>query len=496
MITKGKIGLLAGVAALAVSASWPAYAQDQNSTLTLDELKARLEALEAEVQQSEIHQADASSAPAPASAHVAETAAHKLSLVSADGQYSIGLTGRVMIDAGGYPNFEPDSKLSGPQRLSSGLNARRARIGITGKLAGDWTYTFIYDGGGSTDSPASGIQTAQISYTGWKGVIIDLPGYSEPAFTLDTATSSNDIMFLERAVPVNVATNVNTGDFRANTGIRIFGDRYWLGAYFTGPMNGNSHSNVLENFGAFQRATVQALVGDNYSLHLGFGIDELLSAPDSGVGTAKTITLSDRPELRIDPTQFVSTGALGSVAHPVQGATIYNPEVAFQYGPFYTQGEYFHYDVERGGLKDANFDGGYLQAAYTLTGEHRSYNPTTGAYSSITPAHPFSLKDGNWGAWEIAARWSYINLNDQFIPGTAISTQPNAVDGGQETGITVGVNWYVNTYLRFMVNYVHTDFDKANPTAIAASGGQPGVPLGGKIGDKIDSVGFRTQFAW
>ena len=73
------------------------------------------------------------------------------SLQSADGRYSIGLIGVLQFDAGGYFGFHPDSRYTGPQNLSSGVNARRARIGASG-VAGDFSYTFLYDAGNSQDT--------------------------------------------------------------------------------------------------------------------------------------------------------------------------------------------------------------------------------------------------------------------------------------------------------------------------------------------------------
>ena len=40
---------------------------------------------------------------------------------------------------------------------------------MTGKLAGDWTYTFITDASNSQDTAAAGLQQAQITYVGFKG---------------------------------------------------------------------------------------------------------------------------------------------------------------------------------------------------------------------------------------------------------------------------------------------------------------------------------------
>jgi len=428
---------------------------------------------------------DAQSKPVP---HIVQSGANKFSLESADGQYAVGLTGRVHFDAGDYVSFQPDNGAVGTQYLSNGVNARRARIGISGKAAGGWVFTFIYDGGNSQDATAGGIQTAQVSYVGFKGVTIDLPGYSEPPYPLDTAGSSNDLMFMERAVPANIAAGVGAGDFRSNTGVRFYGDRYWVGAYFTGPAYGDSHTGVHERFGAFQRASMQVLNGSNYSLHLGLNAYELLEAPDTGPNTAATLTLSDRPELRIDPTALLSTGAIGSVANPVSSSQAYGFEAAGGWNSLYAQGEYFKYDVNRRGLDGNSFDGYYAQVSWTATGEHRRYLPTSGAYSAITPSHPFGA--GGAGAWEFAARYSYTNLTDNFVSGTAIAAQPTAINGGKLKNITVGVNWYVNTYLRFMLNIVHSELDKDNGAAVA------GAALGVPVGYKFDAVALRSQLSW
>ena len=328
-----------------------------------------------------------------ATPRVTQNANDRFALQSADGQYSIGLTGDIQFDSGAYLNFSPASKAAGPQALSNGVNARRARIGITGTAFGDWGYALVWDAGNSQDTAAKGIETAQIIYSGLKGAAFEI-GYSNTYFTLDQSTSSNDTLFLERASPSNVATNFNTGDARSNAGVRFFGDRYWIGGYLTGPASGDSHTLTAERLGAFERAAVQVLKGPDYSLHLGVGFDELLQAPNTGNGTANVVTLNDQSELRIDPTTLLSTGAIGTTAHPATGGYVLDFETAATYGSFFWQGEYYRYQVDRRGLADANFDGAYGQVSYTLTGEHHVYNPQAGAYFRIVPKHPFSLQEG------------------------------------------------------------------------------------------------------
>ena len=157
------------------------------------------------------------------------------------------------------------------------------------------------------------------------------------------------------------------------------------------------------------------------------------------------------------------------------------------------QGEYDHYTVTRRGLGTNKFDGADIMAVYTLPGEHRSYNrATTGAYGSITPAHPFSLANGTFGAWEIAARYSYADLRDGVIAGQALAA--TAVNGGKQEDMTLGMNWYLNTYMRFMFNYVHSDIKKTQ-----TAGGNTLAPLG--VGPMTGTTRWtasavRTQLAW
>ncbi len=439
----------------------------------------------------------------PPGPHVAQTSGNRFGLESADGQNSIYLTGRLHFDLGDYMDYHPDSKFASVQDLNSGVNARRARLGVTGKFAGDWAYTFIYDFGGSTDEgpggggvTTGGIQSAQITYNGlYKGpypVAFDV-GYMDTPFTLDEATSSNDIMFVERASIQTVASNIFANDFRSALGMRSNDDRYWAGIYATGPQSGATHGTG-EQFGAFGRATYQLLQAPDYSFHLGGDIGALLKPPT--VGGIRTITLSDRPEDRVDPTSILSTGALGTAANPVNGAQVYGAELAGGWNSLFAQAEYYHIDVDRAGLPSNGFDGAYVEGSWTITGEHRKYLPATGAYSAIVPDHPFRPwnQDYGTGAFELAARYSTIDLNDDFISGVAPAKGSNAVGGGRQNVYQVGLNWYPNANMRFMLDYLHGTIDKAFSTA--AGGGIAGTPLGAEIGGNFDALVLRSQFAF
>src|SRR5215471_6307373 len=151
------------------------------------------------------------------------------------------------------------------------------------------------------------------------------------------------------------------------------------GVYLTGPQSGATH-NTAQQLGTWGRATYQVLQEPDYTLHLGVDAGALLKPP--APGGIRSITLSDRPEVRVDPTVILSTGLLGTAANPLNGAQVYGIEAAATLRNFYLQGEYFHIDVDRQGLATNGFDGGYIEASWIITGENRGYLPAAGAYTN------------------------------------------------------------------------------------------------------------------
>lgn len=443
----------------------------------------------------------------PANPKVVESGSHKFMLSSADGKWTIAPAGRIHMDFGGYLSQKPEGTSgfgvaapAGSGRLTGGTNVRRARLGFQGKAAGDFEWSLILDAGGTNDGyPGTGtaqlINQAKISYMGIKNTAIEA-GIWAQYFAMDEATSSNNIVFIERATPSVVAGSVGAGDPRVGAGFRTWDKNYWIGAYLTGSTPGDVHALNTRRFAAYERVTYQVLAQDLATIHVGVSAFQTIKVPDSGPGTAHTITLSDRPEFRIDGSQPLSTGALGTVANPVTSVNIYGVETAGTYGSFYYQGEWFWYKVKRapGAVAAFNtranvdFNGGYVQASYTFGGR-RTYNAAEGVYGGITPVQNFSPKDGGMGAFELAARVSQLDLSDKYDPSNTAAAQPGFVNGGRQTSYTVGLNWIWNSYMLWKFNYIHTNIDKTNPAVTIAAGGL-------KSGLKLDAIGVRWQVSF
>ena len=146
---------------------------------------------------------------------------------------------------------------------------RRARIGVLGKFAEDWNYALVYDFGGTSDGfggtgavgPApgtpvgflpggavSGIENAYLTYTGFKpfgGKLALEIGVMDVPYTMDEATSSNDMVFMERASSGIIAQNIAAGDFRSAIGARWYNDTFWARRLCDGP-DDRRHALVFE----------------------------------------------------------------------------------------------------------------------------------------------------------------------------------------------------------------------------------------------------------
>lgn len=117
-------------------------------------------------------------------------------------------------------------------------------------------------------------------------------------------------------------------------------------------------------------------------------------------------------------------------------------------GPLSLQSEFMFLFGERRDGRAMFFPGFYVQAGYFLTGEHRPYNRRQGAIDRIQVIHPVGRASENQttpglGAWELATRISFIDLND------------DGISGGRLTDVTLGLNWYLNSYSKLQLNYIH-----------------------------------------
>jgi phosphate-selective porin OprO/OprP len=142
-------------------------------------------------------------------------------------------------------------------------------------------------------------------------------------------------------------------------------------------------------------------------------------------------------------------------------------ELAGNRGPFHWQSEFAATFLNQFDGPTIFYYGAYAQCGWFLTGESAGYNRQTGVmdYNTPRPNSPFygSGRHGQvcgWGAWELAFRWSYLNLAaDNILPQNQLSNlagPPPAPNPGEVNQSTVAVNWYWNQYTRVQFNWIHS----------------------------------------
>ena len=273
-------------------------------------------------------------------------------------------------------------------------------------------------------------------------------------FSLEQQTRLEHTTFMERALPNVLVPGRHVGLCCYN---HTANDRFTIayGAFFDranidyGPITDDASQVVKQVTDSNQGIDIPIRVtcnpiyraGGRGVLHAGGGVvwtndrDNLLS-------------FTATPEVH-EANAHLSTGLLAMDSYYRA-----NFELAGVYGPFSLQSEvfYVHGDAPPG-FFDRDLYGAYVYGSWFLTGENRVYNRRSGSFGRVTPNTNFWMvrtargRCTGLGAWELAARWSYLEL--QGLPGIGPLE-------GQMNDVTLGVNWYWNPQMRLMCNYIHS----------------------------------------
>jgi phosphate-selective porin OprO and OprP len=505
----------------AVGVSWLALAgaaAAQASPVSDEERARRIEALETRLSELEAQLEDLK---ASSSADVAEVrrvagdqpvvtvANGRPTIATPDGNFRFAVRGLVQYDAAHFEQDDPGTPdnrradTANASDLSDGANFRRARFGFEGTAFRDWNYALIYELGG-TGTEGSQITQAYVEYAGWKPwetaapVRFRIGAWATPA-GLEDATSNTESLFLERPSSAELIRGLAGGDGRTGVGVLANGDRWYASGAFTGATVANS-GEFDEQSGYLARIAYLPLRGENYGVHIGANLTGIIEPADTDASVVdqQRVRLRERPELRNDTTRFVDTGNINA-----DGVTAYGLEVGGFWENLYASGEVFQIDLDRRGAgTDPEFGGWYVQGAWTITKERRRWNATNGGFQGIRVVDAFNPQEDHWGAWEIAARYSVLDLNFHEGAEGSAAIAGDTVRGGEQTITSFGLNWYPNNVIRFLLNYQFVEIDRYDPeNGVVANttvfGGAPSVVgNGAQIGQDFEAISLRTQVAF
>jgi phosphate-selective porin OprO and OprP len=337
-----------------------------------------------------------------------------LSIKTADGNFTFGIFGRIQADAAFY-----DEDVAA---LGSGTSFRRVRIGGEGTFYEDWGFKTEFD---FADEEVA-LADVYLQYLGLEPIVITAGHFKLP-FSLDNITSSNAITFMERALThdtfITPSRRIGAGvgyggdNFSANAGV--------FGETASGDAGEDDEGNEFDSgLNVAARVTFAPILTKTRLVHVGAAVN--WRDPSRGEETR----FRTRPESDVTDQRLVDTDVIPGV----EDVQTYGLELAGVLGPLHAQAEYLLTNA-RSEVADADFDGWYVEGGYFLTGESRPYSPEEGKWTRVTPAGPL-------GAWQVALRYSTVDLTD------------GGIEGGEEDNLGVALNWYPNYYFRFSANYI------------------------------------------
>jgi phosphate-selective porin OprO/OprP len=316
----------------------------------------------------------------------------------------------------------------------------------------------------------------------------------------DMISTSRDMTFLEQAVFTDAFfDNFGAGILTANSALD---DRVtWQGMLWRPKSVTRDNTGAAFGDGAYAytgRLTFLPVYENEgrFLIHVG-GSATWRNAenPDPGVVGPSVVRFRARPQMRdaigdygngVNPgnsSRWVDTGSIIA-----DSASIFATEFLAIAGPLSFQAEAVWTYANNAVVNNVNqgnlgFSGYYVQVSYFLTGEHREYDRRfgrLGAHYIPNVFNPFwFLKDenGRWswntGAWELAARWSHLSLDDGLV------------QGGQLDGLELGLNWYLNNNMKVQFEYLHNN--RYHKSATTPNGG---------ISGNLDGFGIRTQLSF
>lgn len=419
----------------------------------------------------------------------AVTAKYKDGIVleSGDGKNSLQVNGRVHFDSRTY-DYSNDDNTAGASNSTGAdtFDVRRARLGAKVKFGDYYSGEVVLNGVGNAPT----LDVGYVNVAWWKPVQFRAGLFKMP-FSLEQLTSSNNIDFIERSF---VDAYIPAKEIGAMVhGEPVKGMTYALA--FSNGSNSAETDNRVDNKDVIGRVTANfAEIMDNKDmvLHAGLAFAKGDIPKSAGFGGNRG-TESRGASFFTQPVADLANTSDKSIDRQRLGA-----EAVVAYGPVKLQAQYLttNYDFEtttRG--YDTDIKTWYAEALWTITGESHADRYKAGAFGALKPKNDFNPETFSGGAWEIGARYSKFDASDfntvGLIGGAGTDAQitTKASNFTEAKAFTAGVKFVANAHVRFMLDFVKTDFE--NPI-----GTTTGINVNGKSEDSEKAVLFRTQFAF
>jgi phosphate-selective porin OprO/OprP len=444
---------------LATAVGW-SVSEAQSQEPDVKELLKRIEELEQKVKVLDLkRELDGEAAAEKAKATpTVSLGAGGFSVTTANSNFTFKVRGYVQTDGRFYASDSVDTA------INDSFLIRRARPIFEGTMYEKFDYRVMLDFGAQSSLTSANnalLQDAYVTARLWPEFQIVAGKLKEPV-GLERLQSGANLLFPERAYPTQLLPN-------RDVGLQLQGDLFGgLLRYEAGVFNGvadggssdfdtsDSDKDVAGRLFAhpFRRSGIGALEGLGIGVAGTYGeqsgsLRNYVSAGFQRFFTYRTSTVATAPNVLADGVHWRLS-----------------PQAYYYWGPFGLLAEYAisSQEVEQAGggagageRERLEHAGWQVAASYFLTGEANSYRPVPPG-TAVTFA-----KDGGWGALELAARLTQLDVDDDAFP---IYSDP-ATSATKATTWSVGANWHLNRNLKLTLAYDHTEFDadSGNPLA-------------------------------
>lgn len=372
-------------------------------------------------------------------------------LRSADTNFVIKLRGYAQADA----RFFPDDNAGGT--VNDQFLMRRVRPILEGTLYEKYDFRIMTDfASGITSSAANNgfLQDGYLTARFYPEFQVQAGKFKEPV-GLERLQSGANLLFIERAYPTQLVPN-------RDVGFQVQGDlaggrlNYQVGA-FNGVANGGSGdadtTDDDKDIAARLFATPFKDSDNDWIRGLGFGVAGTIGDQE-GNATASNLRNAVSPGQQRLFGYRSGAGTNAATANVVADGRIWrvSPQFYHYIGPFGIIGEFVvsNQQVRRddGAKTFAQLENTAWQvaASWFLTGEDNSFK-------AVAPRKPFTLGGEGWGAFEVAARISQLDIDDATFPlyANAASSATSATSWG------VGLNWHLDKNIKASLDYEQTD---------------------------------------
>lgn len=306
---------------------------------------------------------------------------------------------------------------------------RTARLGVEGTWNANWAYKAEFTvAGGSANW-----EDLILEYKPTDSVSIMAGNFKTVSF--ENISSSRYTTFMERG-PFNDVLDIGRV---MNVQVKANGENWTAAVAVSGDSLNNADPTATatggsETLGVNGRVTWVPINGDATKLHVGAWA-RYRDRQDQA-----NFTYQARNNTNYGA-RYISTGAVG-VADTMVGL-----EGVFIQGPFAVQAEWAKADVDRLANVSSDFTTYYVAGSWFVTGEMKNLDVKKGEWGRTKILNP--VTSGGLGALELAVRYDNTDLTNFNIPATA----------GEYSAWTLGANWYVHPYVRFMANYTKSEND-------------------------------------